>query len=197
METLDVAQVHEQALKLLVFPSGDGKVRQRVMEQAKNFFEEVLVPIERTHAAAKDDVRRVAQLGEKLRQKTAESVASTKQLKKDVVRRKTAEAALGKSGERHRRLVEKSMRLESQLRDQMRQILRTQENERKKTSQELQNEIAQVLLAIHLRLLTLKEAAKANTERLKKEIAETQVLVKQSVLAIRRLLHEDNPHHEA
>lgn len=89
------------------------------------------------------------------------------------------------------------MRLESQLRDQMRQILRTQENERKKTSQELQNEIAQVLLAIHLRLLTLKEAAKANTERLKKEIAETQVLVKQSVLAIRRLLHEDNPHHEA
>ena len=196
METLDVARVHEQALKLLVLPNGKDKACHRVIEQAKNFFEEVLVPIEQTHAAAKEDVRRVAQLGEKLRRKTVESVASTRQLKKDVVRRQTAEAALGKCGERHIHLVEKSRRLESQLRDQMHQILRAQESERQKTSQELQNEIAQILLAIHVRLLTLKDAAKVNTESLKKEIAETQVLVKQSVLAIRRLSHETSLHYE-
>lgn len=196
METLDVARVHEQALKKIVLPNGMDTSRQRVIEQAKYFFEEVLVPIEQTHAAAKNDIRRVAQLGEKLRRKTEESVASTRQLKKDVVRRQTAEAALGKCGERHTHLVKKSRQLESQRRDQMHQILRAQENERQKTSQELQNEIAQILLAIHVRLLTLKDAAKANTESLKKEIAETQTLVKQSVLAVRRLSNETSHQHE-
>lgn len=197
METLDVARVHAQALNLLVLPGGKDRARHRIMNQAKHFFEEVLVPIEQTHAAAQKDIRRVAQLGEKLRRKTVESVASARRLKMDVVRRETAEVALGKSGERHRHLIEKSRQLEHQLRNQMRQILNAQEKEREKTSQELQNEIAQILLAIHLRLLTLKEAAKANTDRLKKEIDETQVLVKQSVLAIRRMFHEDSADHEA
>ena len=196
METLDVARIHEQALKMLVMPSGKDRARHRMIEQAKNFFEEVLVPIEQTHAAAKDDVLRVAQVGEQLRQKTAESMASTRRLQRDVVRRKAAEATLDQSGRRHVRLVKESRVLEGRLHEQMGQILAAQEKERQRTSQELQNEIAQILLAIHLRLLTLKEAAKANTVSLKKEIAETQVLVKQSVLAIRRLSHEASIHHE-
>ena len=77
-----------------------------------------------------------------------------------------------------------------------RKILSAQEDERQKTSRQLHDEIAQTLLAINVRLLTLKKAAKANTENLKKEIAETQRLVKQSVKTIQRLAHEFGVHHE-
>ncbi len=196
LETLDVAQVHEQVLKTLAVPHGTARSRQRILSRSRNFLEEALVPIEETHAAAKNNVRRVAELGEELRQRTAESTASTRRLKQGVAQRRSAETDLKKSGGRHARLVQKSQGLEDQLQGQMRQILAAQEDERLKSSQNLQNEIAQILVAIHVRLLTLKEAATANTESLKKEIAETQALVKQSVLAIQRLAYEGGVHHE-
>jgi signal transduction histidine kinase len=197
LETLDVARVHEEALKALVLPNGAPRTRHRILARTRNFFEEAIVPIEQTHAAAKEDVRQVEQLGEKLLARTAESSASARRLKRGVVRRKAVETALGKSDVRHARLVEKSRSLEGRLQAQMRQILAAQEEERKSSSRNLQNEIAQILVAIHVRLLTLKEAVKGNTESLKKEIAETQALVKQSVQTIHRLANESGVHHEA
>ena len=197
LEPLDVARIHEQALQALSVPNGSLRSRQRILARTKAFFEETIVPIEQTHAAAKEDVRQVAELGKELRQLTVESSASTQRLKKGVVRRRSAETNLKKSGERHARLVKKSQALEGRLQEQMRQMLAAQEDERLASSHNLQNEIAQILVAIHVRLLTLKEAAKANTDSLKKEIAETQALVKQSVVAIQRLANESGVHHEA
>ncbi len=197
METLDVARIHEQALKSLIVPTGSLRSRQRMLSRTKTFFEETIVPIEQTHAAAKEDVRHVAELGEELRLRTAESSASAQRLKQGVVRRQKAELNLKESGERHVRLVKKSLDLEDRLQEQMSQLLAAQEDERRTSSRKLQNEIAQILVAIHVRLLALKEAAKANTDSLKKEIAETQTLVKQSVVAIQRLADENGIHHEA
>lgn len=197
LETLDVARVHEQVLKTLVVPHGAVRSRQRILSRSRNFLEETIVPIEETHAAAKTNVRNVARLSAELRRRTVESAASSQRLKEGVVRRQSAEAELKKSGERHARLVKKSQNLESHLQEQIRQILAVQEDKRRASSQKLQNEIAQILVAIHVRLLTLKEAAKANTDSLKNEIAETQALVKQSVVAIQRLANESGVHHEA
>ncbi|HAL92320.1 MAG TPA: hypothetical protein DCM68_04760 [Verrucomicrobia bacterium] len=197
LETLDVARIHERILKTVVVPHGAARSRQQILSRSRNFFEETIVPIEQTHAAAKEDVRHVAELGEELRRRTAESSASARSLKRGVAQRQAAETELRKSGESHARLVKKSQGLEDRLQDQMRQILTAQENERRTSSRKLQNEIAQILVAIHVRLLTLKEAAKTNTENLKKEIAETQALVKQSVQTIQRLAYESGVHHEA
>jgi hypothetical protein len=196
METLDVARIHEQALTGLVVPNGTARTRQRILSRTKAFFGETIVPIEQTHAAAKADVRHVEQLGEELRERTAESSASTRRLKRGVVRRKAAETALENSGAHRSKLLEKSHRLEDRLQDQTRKMLAAQEGGRRDSSRQLQNEVAQILLAIHVRLLTLNEAIKANTKNLKKEIAETQSLVKQSVLTIKRLAHESGVHHE-
>ncbi len=197
METLDVARIHEQTLKALVLPGGSARTRNRILSRTLRFFEETLVPIEQTHSAAKEDVLRVSRLSEKLRARTEESDASTRRLEQGVVRRKAAEAALEKSDVHREKLLAESRGLEQSLQGQMRKILSAQENERRKSSRELQNEIAQILVAIQVRLLTLKEAIHANTESLKKEIAETQALVKQSVQTIRRLDHESGGHHEA
>jgi signal transduction histidine kinase len=65
-----------------------------------------------------------------------------------------------------------------------------QENERKKISGELQNEIGQTLLGINVRLLSLKQEARNNTKGLKKEIASTQRLVVESANSVRRVARE-------
>lgn len=196
LEPLDVARIHEQVLKSLILKKNTARGRQAVIGRAMKFFAETLVPIEQTHDAAKEDVLRVTRLGEELRARTAESSASTRRLARGVVRRRASESALKTSDERHAVLVKESRDLESRLQGQMRRIMAAQERERRKSSHNLQNEIAQVLVAIHVRLLTLKEAANANTENLKKEIAETQALVRQSVQTIKRLAYESGVHHE-
>ena len=70
------------------------------------------------------------------------------------------------------------------------QIMTTQEAERKRISHELRDEVAQTLLGINVRLLTLKRAAKGNKASLKKEIANTQRLVRTSVQSINQFAHE-------
>ena len=80
--------------------------------------------------------------------------------------------------EHYKALLEESLALQEHLRHLTHRILSAQEAERKKISRDLQDEIAQTLLGINVRLLTLKKAAKGNTANLKKEIANTQRLVR-------------------
>jgi signal transduction histidine kinase len=65
-----------------------------------------------------------------------------------------------------------------------------QEDERKSISVELHDEIAQTLLGINVRLLSLKQEARVNHKGLKKEIAGTQRLVVKSVKSVRRVARE-------
>jgi signal transduction histidine kinase len=74
------------------------------------------------------------------------------------------------------------------------QILSAQEDKRKKISRDLHDEIAQTLLGINVRLLTLKREAAINACGLKKEIASTQQLVDNSVKEIQRFAREFGIH---
>jgi signal transduction histidine kinase len=76
--------------------------------------------------------------------------------------------------------------MQTHLRHLTHQILSAQEEERKKISRELHDEIAQTLLGINVRLLTLKQAAAVNTKDLKKEIASTQRVVEKSEKTLSR-----------
>jgi signal transduction histidine kinase len=93
--------------------------------------------------------------------------------------------------------LEESRRLQKHLKQLTHQILSAQEEKRKKISRDLQDEIAQTLLGINVRLLTLKKEAAVNTEGLKKEIAGTQRLVDMSMKSIKRFAREFGNHHEA
>jgi signal transduction histidine kinase len=110
--------------------------------------------------------------------------ASSRSLKQGIAQRKTVEEALKKSGEYNKALLEESLALQEHLRRLTHQILTAQEVERKKISHDLRDEIAQTLLGINVRLLTLKRAVTGNRATLKKEIANTQRLVQESVQAI-------------
>lgn len=170
METLELAQIHEQALLSSLPPNCSARIREGVNARAKNFFDETNSAIEKTHKAALKNEGRVKQLTQTLLSRTVEAKASRQRLKKGIIQRKKAEATLLKSGADHARLLQNSNRLRTLVRDQTRGILLTQEKERKKISLGLQDTVAQTLLGFNIELLALKASDKARNDRFGKEI---------------------------
>jgi signal transduction histidine kinase len=186
LETLELARIHERAVVTLEAASGKDGIQKR----AEIFFTEAIIPIVETHRAARQSKIQLNQLNEKLGRRTAELAVTHRQLQRGIVRRKSVEAALKISGEHYAKLLKDSLQLQAGLRQLTHQVLKAQEDERKKISRELQNEIAQTLLGINVRLLTLKQEARTNTKGLKNEIASTQRLVLKSARSVRRVARE-------
>jgi len=192
LETLDVARIHEGALATLEASSS----RDGIIKRAEIFFAEAVTPIEKTHQAALKANAHLHQVNKTLDRRTMDLAASNRSLKQGIVRRKTAEEALKKSGEHSKKLLEESQRLQKHLQHLTHRILAAQEDKRKKISRGLQDEIAQTLLGINVHLLTLKKEAAVNAKGFKKDIASTQRLVRESIQSINRFARElDIPQH--
>jgi signal transduction histidine kinase len=116
--------------------------------------------------------------------------ASNRSLKLGIAQRKSVEAALKESRKHYQALLDESLALQKQLRRLTHHLLMAQEAERMKLSHDLRDEIAQTLLGINVRLLTLKKGSKGNKANLKKEIAKTQRLVQESVRSINQFACE-------
>jgi signal transduction histidine kinase len=129
-------------------------------------------------------------LNQTLHRRTLELAATNRQLQRGIFQRKRVEAALKSSGEHYARLLRESLQLQEGLRQLTHRVLASQEEDRKKISLELQNEIAQSLLGINLRLLSLKQEARNNTRGLKNELASTQRLVVKSARSARRVARQ-------
>ena len=191
LETLDVARIHDEALATLEVSSS----RNGFIKRAEIFFAEAITPIEETHRAALKANVRLSKLSQKLGRRTVDLAASHRSLKQDIVQRKTVEQALKKSGEHTKKLLKESRDLQKHLQRLTHQLLSAQEDKRKRISRDLHDEIAQTLLGINVRLLTLKKEAAIDAGGLKKEIASTQRLVDKSVKSIKRFAREFGIHH--
>lgn len=186
LETLELARMHEQALTTLKLAGG----RDRTLKRAEAFFTEAITPIVQMHRAARQSKIALCRLNATLNRRTLELASANRQLKRGTLRRKTVQAALKKSGKRYTRLLKDSLDLENELRQLTHRVLASQEDQRRKISRELQDEIAQTLLGINVRLVSLKQGARTNLKGLKNEIASTQRLVIKSAKSVRRAARE-------
>src|ERR1051325_5269169 len=191
LETLDVARIHEEAIATLESSSS----RDGIIGRADIFFTEAVTPIEKTHLAAIKTNLRLSQLNKQLDRRKVELATSNRLLKQGVAQRKAVEAVLKKRAEHSGKLLQESFRLQRHLQHLAHQILSSQEENRKKASRDLNDDIAQTLLGINVRLLTLKKEAAVNADELKKEIVSTQRLVDKSVKSIQRFACEFGIHH--
>jgi two-component system sensor histidine kinase DegS len=183
LETLDLARIHEQALAALELSN----VKNSFTKLAGLFFTEANTLIEETHLAARQTKVRLGKLMTKLGERTEELADSNRQLQQGVARRKVMEDDFARRGKRHQKSLDESLELQKRLRQLTHQVIAAQENERKKISRELQDEIAQTLLGINVRLLSLKQEARDNSKGLKKEITTTQRLVASSARSVRQV----------
>ena len=186
LETLELARIHEQAVTTLELV----KKRDGFIKRAEIFFSEALTPIVETHRAARRSKIDLNRLNGTLNRRTLTLAATNRLLQRGIARRKSVETALKKSGIRYTKLLKDSLQLQDGLRQLTHRVLASQEDERKKISRELQDEIAQTLLGINVRLVSLKQEARTNTKGLKNEIASTQRLVVKSAKSVRRAARE-------
>lgn len=184
--TLELARIHERAI-LVLKPVGSTKTFHK---RAEIFFTEALTPILQTHRATRQDKVELKRLNLTLDRRTVELATTHRQLQLGVARHKVMQATLEKNGKHHDRCLEESLELQKRLRQLTHRVLAVQEDERHKLSHELQDEVAQTLLGINVRLLNLKQEARSSTKGIKNQIASTQQLVVESAKSVRRFARE-------
>jgi signal transduction histidine kinase len=190
METLELARIHEWALTVLE-PSSRKK---RFSSRAEFFFTRSTTPIVEAHCAANANKITLNRLNDAVSERAVGLATTNRQLQRGIVRCKVTENAFQKSGKHKNRRLGEALQRQKRLRQVTHRVLAAQENERKTISRELQDEIAQTLLGINVRLLALKRKARSNPNDLKNEIASTQRLVVKSAKSVRRFAHELNNH---
>jgi PAS domain S-box-containing protein len=116
-----------------------------------------------------------------------ESLATTnRELKREIIFRQKAEVALKKS-------ETEALHMQEQLRHLSRQLLLTQEEERKRISRELHDEIVQTLVGINVHLASLTVNDRVDIKSLRQKLLQTRRLVENSVNIVHRFARELRP----
>jgi signal transduction histidine kinase len=128
-----------------------------------------------------------------LKEMSGKYISILEKLRLEVSHRKVVTTALRKIECHYAHLLEESYRMQEQLRHLSRQILIAHEEERKRISRELHDEIGQILAGVNIRLATLKNEAAIHNKSVKRKIASTQQLVERSMKVIHQFARELRP----
>ncbi len=119
--------------------------------------------------------------------------AALRQLKSEVALREKVQQALEASERHYGVLLGKSRQLQEQLRRLSHELLCAQEEERKRISRDLHDQVGQSLTAINVKLTTLNRAAKVNASSLKTQLAGTQRLLEKSMTVVHGFARDLRP----
>ena len=186
LETLELARIHGRTLASLPLPRGTDGLTKR----AEILFARVNGVIEETHRDARESKAQLSRLRTTLNRRTKELAVTHRQLQRGVRGRAAVINASQKSERVQAKRLKESLRLQNLLRRLTHRVLVAQEDERRKISAALRDEIAQTLLGINVRLLNLKRATRGNRNEFKNEIASAQRLVLKSAQAVRHFARE-------
>ena len=131
------------------------------------------------HDAQVELTRYAGQLELKVVKRTTELTKSNRQLKGAVV-------SVGKGKEQVLKLFLESQLMHKKLRLLTQQLISAQEEERKRISRELHDQVVQTLVGINVELSAVKLAASTESPELIAKIAHTQKLVEDSVVSVHR-----------
>jgi signal transduction histidine kinase len=191
--TLELARIHEQAITAME-PSSR---RQKIIRRAENFFTKAGTRTMEAHHCEPANKIALNRLKDMTNRRAAELETANRELQRGVVQRKAKENAFQKNGKHQNKCLAEALRLQKSLQQGSHRVLAAQEDERKKISHELQDEIAQTLLGINVRLLSLRQKARSKFKGLKNEIASTCRLVVMSAKSVRRFARKlDNRQEE-
>ena len=148
---LDMARIHEEAIKILLRPLLVLQGHEQVLKAKEIFFLETLSPFEATH-------RGFREINVKLQERNLE-------LEREIGEHKRTEKALRESENHFRELFNRARRMEENLRSLSNKILHVQEEERKRISRELHDEISQAMTAVSINIGALKNNGAGSHEK--------------------------------
>ena len=130
---------------------------------------------------------------EEAQRQSAELAITNRELQREIMRREAVEQALKRSEKKQSLLLKRALEMQQQLRRLSHQVLNAQEEERKRISRELHDEITQTLVSISIHMENLNREAKIDVNDLKTKITRTQRLVEKSVDIVHRFARELRP----
>jgi signal transduction histidine kinase len=119
--------------------------------------------------------------------------ATNAQLGVENARRRAAEASLRKSERHAHQLLDESRGLHAQLRSLARQLITVQEDERKRISRDLHDEISQLLVGINIHLEIFTSQAAAHPKKIRQSTARLRRLIARAVGMVHRYARELRP----
>jgi signal transduction histidine kinase len=176
---LDMARIHEKAIEHLIRPMLVMEGQELVLKAKETFLLEALSPFEAAH-------RGFRETNVKLQERNRE-------LEIEIGVRKRAEEALRESKEHFRELFIRARRMEGNLRNLSNQILHVQEEERKRISRELHDEVGQAMTAISINIGALGHNGASGGDRFKQKAADAQALLLQTMETVHRFARELRP----
>jgi len=178
----ELARIHQRALTALE-PSTR---KQRINGRAENFFTKACTRVMEAHHGEPANKITLNRLKDMTNRRAAELETTNRELERGIVQRKVKAKAVQKSGDLQSKCLGVALRLQKHLQRDSHRALAAQEEERKQISHELRDEIAQTLLGINVRLISLRQKARSKFKGLKNDIASTQRLVVRSAKSVRR-----------
>ncbi len=189
----DLVVVHERALTALLASGDFDGTSRRSLNRAGRFLAFALAPMEAVLRATRESNRHLRERNETLRLHALALARGKRRLQGEVARREAGEAVIRGAKERYRRLFLESQIMQKKLRQLTRQILSAQEEERKRISRELHDEVVQTLVGINVELSALGRGVETGLRTFKATLGRTQRLVENSVNAVHRFARELRP----
>ncbi len=185
----EVAMVH------LRVAGADKKLGKNASTRARAalFLRQVLGPLAASVRASQANNQTLQERNAELRDHARALASGNRSLERAVARRETAQLALQRGRLKYRTLFLESQIMQKKLRQLTRQIIYAQEEERKKISRELHDEVVQTLVGINVELAALGKGASNGLLTLRARIAQTQKLVTHSVNTVHRFARELRP----
>lgn len=171
----DVIRLHHQALNEDV-AARDPTAIVRCAPLLEKFLLETLSPFEAAHRGFRRSWEGLEQLNTALAGHNEALALSNAQLEEEVTLRQRTEEQLRESKDHYFELFQKAHAMEESLRDLSAQILTAQEQERKRISRELHDELGQTLNTANVAIAILSKHATPDV-RLRKKIAEAERLL--------------------
>jgi signal transduction histidine kinase len=187
----DVIRLHHLALSGGV-ASRDPTAVVRCASLLEVFLLEALSPFEAAHRGFRRSWERMEQLNTALAGHNAALASSNAQLDREVAMRQRTEQQLRETKDHYFRLFQKAHAMEENLHELSAQVLTAQEEERKRISRELHDEIGQALTAVNVAIAMLKKHATAEPG-LSRRIAEAEELLAASMGTVHAFARELRP----
>ncbi len=190
---LDMVRIHQRAALGGMDSRESPPGSRKALQAAETFFMEAMSPFEATHRGFRETNFKLSELNETLAHRNVELAAINRALKKEIAERRRTEEALRESKEHYRLLFNEARLMQDNLRNLSNRIVHVQEEERKRISRELHDEVGQALTAVNVHLTMLRNAAQLENPELREKIIATQQLLEQTMEVVHRFARELRP----
>jgi signal transduction histidine kinase len=189
LETVDLINMHHRALAEGVLSDAQCAIPERIISALDSFLLVALLPF-RVDGGGPLGARE-QKVGNWVEDYEALALRNA-QLEEELAERQRAEAALQERKEHYFQLYQKARAMETNLRELSAQVLSAQEEERKRISRELHDEIGQALTAIDVTIAMLKRQV-VSDPAFQRNVADAEQLLARTMETVHSFARELRP----